>query len=480
MSGTFGSALGKNLLSRSYAEIEVPAHVTGDSREVVQGGVFVAVRGTSRDGHDFIKDVANRAMYVVGDRDIDLPNYIRTSDSSLALPLLVRESLGRPDEFLKTAGVTGTNGKTSTAYMLRHFLGGSRCGLISTVSRFDGFSTVGSNATTPSCEVFYKALSHMRSADLEYAVSEFSSHALSQNRVAGLKLDAAVFTNLTGDHLDYHHDMESYFAAKRRLFTELLDKDGYAVVNVDDAYGRRLYGELSGRRIISFGTNPDVECRIGGVACGQDGTAFILNLSGSVYRFSTFLLGMHNVMNLTGAILAAHALGMDFGDLEERCRTFSGVPGRLERFDMPNGAVAFVDYAHTDDALVNVLSILRKICRGRLIAVFGAGGDRDRTKRPRMGKAVAGHADYAIVTSDNPRNEDPMDIIREIGSGMTGFGYSVEPDRRTATEKAVSESAPGDMILVAGKGHEDYQEISGAKIHYSDSEVLESIGGRRR
>ena len=454
--------------------------VTNDSRLVSPGGVFIAVPGWKFDGHDYIAEaVAKGAMVVIHERDLDkyAPGvaYWQCSSSALAQGLIWREVFRRPDETLEVLGVTGTNGKTTTAYLLQQIFSRADrpCGLISTIEYRDGRNVYPSTNTTPGSRRIYELLALMRDNGLAAAAMELSSHALDQRRSAGLHLSAGIFTNLTGDHLDYHGTMENYYQAKRRMFTECMAPSGVAVINVDDAYGRRLAAELPDTvRGETFGVSDAAKWRISDMRLSADGGSFRLSSADAVLPVSSNLIGAHNVHNLSGVVVAALARGIAPERIAEALQEKVTVPGRLEAFRRNDGAVFYVDYAHTDDALDNVLATLRPLTAGRLIVVFGAGGNRDRTKRPRMGKAAAA-ADLLIVTSDNPRDEEPEAIIREVVSGIpAGTAYETVCDRREAIRRAAEIAAAGDCVLVAGKGHEDYQEIRGVKHHFSDQEEI--------
>ena len=324
--------------------------------------------------------------------------------------------------------------------------------------------------------MLFPLLAEMRRNGMRAAAMELSSHALWQGRVDGAKFRTTIFTNLTGEHLDYHGDMEHYYQAKKLFFTRLMAVDGTAVINIDDEYGRRLAREISTRNILTFGKNSAADWNLTDIELGADGSRFRLQSENEAFDVATNLIGEHNVHNLAGAILAALDYGLTPAQIDRALSRPIRVPGRLEKFMAENGAAFYVDYAHTDDALANVLSILRKIAKGRLITVFGAGGNRDRTKRPRMGRKAAEFADLLIVTSDNPRNENPEAIIREIVAGIPeGTAYETEPDRRKAIRRAVELAGPGDVVLIAGKGHENYQEIAGKRYHLDDREVLKDL-----
>jgi len=465
------------------ADFALSPKIVNDSRQVVTGGVFIAIPGWNFDGHDYIGEALERgAAAVLHERPLDAYRsdvaYFQCSSTALAQGLIWRAFYEAPDDAIEVLGVTGTNGKTTTAFLLEHLFSfaGRPCGLISTVEYRDGKTRSESTNTTPGARRIYGLLAAMRDNGLAAAAMELSSHALDQKRAAGLELAVGIFTNLTGDHLDYHGDMEHYYLAKRKMFTDLLRRDGAAVINVDDAYGARLAGELEGRcRVETFGTGGAAKWRIADVVLAADHAAFRLESADAAYEVSSNLIGAHNVHNLAGAVVAALACGLEPAAIDRALRERIVVPGRLESWHRGDGAAFFVDYAHTDDALENVLGTLRPLTRGRLVVVFGAGGNRDRTKRPRMGRAASA-ADLLIVTTDNPRNEDPADIIREIVSGIpAGTKYEIVPDRRAAIRRAFELAGPGDCVLVAGKGHEDYQEIAGVKHHFSDREILTEL-----
>ena len=447
-----------------------------DSRRIAPGMLYAAIPGVRSDGHDFLSQAARSgaAAAVVSRADAAFPGpVLRTTDPRGAFARIVREFAGCPDRDLCMLGVTGTNGKTTTAYLMAA-LAGTRApgGLLSTVETRTPAERKISNCTTPDPEAFFAFAKKVRDEGGKFLAMELSSHALDQERTAGVRFQAAVFTNLTGDHLDYHRTMENYYAAKRRLFTELLD--GRAIVNIDDPWGRRLCGELAGREVVTFGVSPDADCRIAEIRLAAEGTRCVLLRGGRAYPVFTPMVGAHNLHNLAGAMLAAEVFGVPFGEIASPV-----VPGRLEPV-RANGISCFVDYAHTDDALTQVLSALRPLVKGRLITVFGCGGDRDRTKRPRMGRAAAEGSDTVVVTSDNPRGEDPAAIIGEILPGIpAGTDCRVEPDRAKAIRLAVDLARPGDCVLVAGKGHETYQEIKCVRHPFSDMEQLQgALRGR--
>ena len=461
--------------------------VAADSRRVTPGALFVAIRGTGCDGHRFIADALRRgAVGVVGEEapaGLDLPAslpFFRVSNSAAAAARLFQAQYGCPDRRLKLVGITGTNGKTTSVYLVQHLLnyGHIPCGRLTTVSNDTGTRIASSSCTTPDSETFYASLKEMADADLRAAAFELSSHGLDQHRAFGIGLKAAILTNITRDHLDYHRTVEAYYQAKKRCFTELLDREnGVAICNYDDPLSRKMACELSGVcRCWTFGRSQSADWKISDERLDLDGIAFRLTGPEGTFEIKSALVGGHNVENLTGALLGARACGLDWDVLCHGAAQPVKVPGRLELLRDDLGTAYFIDYAHTDDALERVLSFLRPLTSGRLIAVFGAGGNRDRGKRPKMGKAASRYADRLIITSDNPRDEKPQDIAAEIASGLADMSSAtIEVDRRAAIALAIDAAGPQDVIAICGKGHEDYQEIAGIKHHFSDREELEKL-----
>lgn len=451
--------------------------VVNDSRRVVSGSLFVAIRGAAIDGHSFIAVARARGAQavVVTDPAYWMPgqNIFLVSEGYAAYARLMEDFYEYPARRLQLAGITGTNGKTTIAFMLHRMLtaAGRRTGLISTVKYLIAEDEKPADRTTPEAAELQRLFAAMATANCRYAVMEVSSHALDQTRTGTAMFEVAVFTNLTGDHLDYHLNMENYYQAKKRLFAE--HTGGVAVINTDDPWGKRLAGELSGVKIISYGQESGCDWRINGLVDMPTGIRFELHSPVGTLQVTGPIPGAHNAYNLTAALAAAVALGLDPEAAAASLLHDFAVPGRLQPISLPNGATAYVDYAHTDDALIHAVNTLRPLCRGRLITVFGCGGDRDRTKRPRMGAAAAAGSDVVIVTSDNPRSEEPMAIIDDILSGIPAETVlTVEPDRRRAIFAAVGQAGPDDLILIAGKGHEDYQEVNGIKHHFSDAETV--------
>jgi len=457
--------------------------VTDDSRDTRAGSLFVAVRGEKFDGHQFVLPAIRAgAGAVVLERDMAVPGTcikVVVSDTRMALARLSAVFYGLRGTRrvpLRLIGVTGTNGKTTTAWLLRSILraAGEPAALLGTVE-YDLISErFEAPQTTPGPVTLARHLAAANQAGGRYAVLEVSSHALDQKRCDGLAFGAAVFTNLSGDHLDYHHSMDAYAAAKRRLF-ELLDRDGVAVINLDDETGRAFARELP-RRVVTYALHErraDVVADVEALHAG--GSRFTLQgrgWKGDGNPVEWPLIGEHNLYNALAAAATAEAIGVPNAAILEGLRKVEGVPGRLQRVEPPGFPFSvFVDYAHTDAALVHVLSALRPMTHGRLICVFGCGGDRDRSKRPRMGQAVSRFADIAFVTSDNPRGEEPTRIMEEILLGMADqrrCRVRVEVDRRQAIGAALEEALRGDVVLIAGKGHEKYQEVGGVKHPFDD------------
>jgi len=465
--------------------VTVPLNVTGvtaDSRAVAPGMVYVAVRGSQADGHRFIADaVARGAVAVVVEQEVAtaVPT-VRVSDGRRAALALGRYWHGDPGSRLTLVGITGTNGKTTTTSLIRHLLNATgTAGSIGTLGAFDGAgepveSTAGS-LTTPGPIDLQATLGRMLAGGVKTVVMETSSHSLDQGRLDGLSFAAGVFTNLTRDHLDYHGTMESYLAAKLRL-DALLGPDGVQVVNADDPAWRTL---PSGRRRVTFGLTPTAEVRAVELQLHHAGSTFRLvsPLGEGVVRLP--LLGDFNVANALGAAACAVALGRPLTEIIDRLDRAPQVPGRMERLAQ-EPAVVLRDYAHTPDALERALSALRPLTPGRLIVVFGCGGDRDRGKRPVMGRIAATLADRAIVTSDNPRTEDPEAIIADVEQGMGEVPHDREVDRRAAIAAALAGAGPQDSVLLAGKGHETYQVIGTEKLPFDEATIVRDLIGSRR
>jgi UDP-N-acetylmuramoyl-L-alanyl-D-glutamate--2,6-diaminopimelate ligase len=444
-----------------------------DSGRVRHGTLFFCVPGQTRDGHDFgTAAVEAGAAGLVVEHGLGLPvAEVRVADARAAMAPLAARFWGDPTAELKVAGITGTNGKTTTAFLLRTILeaDGQHSGLLGTVKQVVGGAEEDVVRTTPEAIDLQATFRRMLDSGDEACVMEVSSHALALHRADSIRFDAAVFTNLSQDHLDFHADMEDYFAAKRLLFEAA---PGAAVINVDDPYGRRLAAEIDCLTFSAEGASADFGAAE--VELGPSGASFVVVSAEGSVPVSTRLPGHFNVSNALAALAAAHTLGVSAETAAAALGDAAGVPGRFEPIEEGQPFTVLVDYAHTPEALENVLHAARPLTEGRLISVFGAGGDRDRDKRPSMGRIGAELSDLAIVTSDNPRSEDPEAIIDEIvaGIGGNGEGVRVEPDRRSAIGLALREAASGDTVLIAGKGHEQGQEFErGRKIPFDDREI---------
>ena len=467
-------------------DVEV-ADLAYDSSEVGPGALFFCVRGMSADGHEFAPGaVARGAAALVVERELDLPvPQVVVDDVRAAMSPLAVRFWGDPTAELAIAGITGTNGKTTTAFLLRAILedAGRRTGLLGTVKRIVGGREEEVVRTTPEAIDLQRTFRRMRDGGDEACVMEVSSHALVLGRSAGIGFDVKVFTNLTQDHLDFHTDMEDYFAAKRALFIDgagtgaaPAPASGIAVVNVDDPYGRRLADELrgAGGAAVTFSAaGGAADFRAEAVEFDATGARFRCVAPGAEADVEIPLPGHFNVENALAALAAAGSLGVGIEPAANALARAQRAPGRFEPVDEGQSFAVLVDYAHTPDSLDNVLRAARRITHGRLICVFGCGGDRDRDKRPRMGRIGAELSDLCVVTSDNPRSESPEAIIAEILDGIPAPGeVEVEPDRRAAIALAVTSAGPGDTVVIAGKGHEQGQEFEGGrKVPFDDREV---------
>ncbi len=462
--------------------------VLADSRKVSSGSLFVAVAGNVVDGHDFIDEAWRRgaAAVVVDRRDVfehrkkNVPAgrvLCLVPDSRRSLARLAAGWHGFPARSLVMVGITGTNGKTTIAYLLEHLLtrAGHRVGVVSTVNyRFDGLEESAAH-TTPGADELQALLRRMVDAGTTCCVMEVSSHALDQQRAAEIPFSVVIFTNLSHEHLDYHREMESYFQAKKQLFTGC-DGKVFKVINGDDAWGRRLLGEVEGPKL-SYGLEPEVEFRALEPEFSSRGTTFTIEAAGERWRCHSPLIGRFNVLNVLAALAAARQLGGTMDLLLEVLENFPQVPGRLQRVPNQRNLHILVDYAHTPDALEKVLSSLREcVGEGRLLTLFGCGGDRDRRKRPEMGRIAQRYSDLVVVTSDNPRHEDPEQIIADILDGMTLSGdVLVEKDRRRAIAALIAVGRPGDLLLIAGKGHESYQQVGDQRLPFDDVQVVKEV-----
>jgi len=473
--------------------------VAYDSRQAGPGSVFVALRGVNADGASFAREALSRgAVAVVSEAaappDVTRP-WIQVADARLSLAALAAALYGQPSEELTLVGITGTNGKTTTSYLLASIFeaAGVRCGRIGTVGHRIGNREFEAARTTPEAPELQRMLREMVTAGCGACVMEVSSHALALRRADRLHFAAAIFTNLTRDHLDFHRDMEEYFRAKRRL-AELLPDTGVAVTNLDDRRGRDF--AAGARRPVTYAIDAPADVRPGPVAISLDGLSLEVRTPRGLLRLRSPLVGRPNAYNILAAAAAAMALDVPFNAIEKGIAQLSAVPGRFQVVSDPADDVrVVVDYAHTDDALKNLLETARPLSAGRVITVFGCGGDRDRTKRPLMGAVAARLSDLVIITSDNPRSEDPEQIIDEVKKGIVMPADRTPPnapraakstphlaisDRKAAIERAVREAGPGDLVLIVGKGHEKYQVIGDRTLPFDDVEVARAALARRR
>ncbi len=450
------------------------APITGlayDSRRVTHGTAFIALPGTRVDGHDFAATAIELgASLIITGRPVELPGetaIIRVENPRAAMAQLAARFHGKPAARLHLIGITGTNGKTTVAFLVRELLRGTghRCGLIGTVEYDLGDRIIPAARTTPESLELHAYFAGMLRAGCKTCVMEISSHALAQHRVAGLEFQTTAFTNLTQDHLDYHGDMEQYFAAKRTLFTQQPENTN-RIVNADSLFGQRLANEFTAT---TFGET-DSDLQITQLKLGQQETQFTL----AGVDFTMPLIGRHNVSNAAAALGIVRATGMELADCVPRLAKLPPVPGRLEPLSEGQPFAVYVDYAHTDDALRQVLTTLREITPGRLRVMFGCGGNRDTGKRRKMGEAAAALADDILITTDNPRRENPNLIAEQVAEGCPGKGR-IELDRARAIDEILREAKAGDTVLIAGKGHETYQEIEDIVMPFDDRQQARAV-----
>jgi UDP-N-acetylmuramoyl-L-alanyl-D-glutamate--2,6-diaminopimelate ligase len=459
-----------------------------DSRQVRQGDVFFAWRGQNTDGHLHIPDACQRGVAAVVYESDNLvlssgPTYIRVKNARASLARMADIFYGQPSRALTIIGITGTNGKTTTAFVTKYLLEkmGHKVGLLGTVRYEVGQRMLRAARTTPEGSELHELLAMMREEDCTAVVMEVSSHALDQGRVAGVAYEVGVFTNLTPDHLDYHQTMEHYFESKRRLFTHLVESDrpSTAVINFDDAYGRQILTDMTSPvRAISYSAGGDERAllRAENMVMQASGTALNLLWAGQTHPVIIPLLGRFNVANVLAAIGSVMGLGLEFTEVLPHLSGLQGVPGRLERFVSPRGYTVVVDYAHTADALENVLTTLRQLKPNRLITVVGCGGNRDKQKRPVMASAATRLSDRVIFTADNPRDEEITAIFADMQAGIeSSVASQWEPSRKEAIKLALQSAQAGDLVCIAGKGHESTQEIKGVFHPFDDREMVQAI-----
>src|SRR5438105_12392629 len=456
-------------------------NIAYDSRRVQRNGMFVALRGEKSDGHEFIGQAIEKgAAVIVAEREEQNPRAtcLVVENTRTALADFAETFYGHPGRRLKLAAVTGTNGKTTTTFLIKHICenAGLRCGLIGTVRYEIGERVLPAIRTTPESLDLQELLAQIVNAGCRATAMEVSSHALAQDRTRGLEWNVAIFTNLTQDHLDFHGTMESYFESKAKLFTQLGQqgnkKKPVAVVNIDDRYGQQLLVKIDKRvAIVTYGMGARADFRASNYRVEFNGTSYQLDARGKSYLVRVPLIGRFNVANSVAALAAANGLGVDLRAAVLSLAKSPQVPGRLELVPAKRQFQVFVDYAHTPDALANVLKTLRELQPQRLITVFGCGGDRDRQKRPLMAAMADRFADYSIITSDNPRKEDPGAIVAEIEKGFHSNRYETIVDRAEAIDRAIALARPRDIVLIAGKGHENYQEFADYTIPFDDIQI---------
>ena len=455
--------------------------VSCNSRKVMMGGLFVALKGRSHDGADFIEAAIKKGAFAIatsGDvaclrKRHEHVCFLRVDDLQEFLEGAVYKLLGNPSHDVKTIGITGTNGKTTVAYLVEAILNeaGAECGVIGTINYRLAQNIIPAGQTTPSFIDNQHFLTGLAWQSVPYCVIEVSSHALTQGRVHGIDFKGAIFTNLTSDHLDYHETRDNYFSAKSRLFTDL-SPQATAVINIDDSYGRRLL-TMTKAKTVTFGIERQAEVMAKDIRFEQSGSRFTLTCADGRIEVQTKLIGTYNIYNILAAssVCIAENVGLDV--IKKGIERLCVVPGRLERVDCGQDFCVFIDYAHTQDALENVLTAIRQVSQTKIILVFGCGGDRDHTKRPLMGQVASRLADFSIVTSDNPRSEDPQSIIDQILPGFDGDHYRVVVNREDAIKQALNMAKTGDTVLVAGKGHETYQVLADGPVNFNEREIIE-------
>ncbi|WP_102027295.1 UDP-N-acetylmuramoyl-L-alanyl-D-glutamate--2,6-diaminopimelate ligase [Salirhabdus sp. Marseille-P4669] len=460
-------------------------YVTGiemDSRSVQEGNVFVCIRGFTVDGHDYAKDAERKgACAVVAEHPIhlDIP-VIVVSDTSKVLAHLSNVYYQHPTQHLRLIGVTGTNGKTTLTYLLDEIFkcAKEKTGVIGTIQMKIGDEILPTKNTTPDALVLQNTFRKMVDQEVSTAVMEVSSHALDLGRVYGCEFDIAVFTNLSQDHLDYHDSMEDYFRAKSLLFSQLGNTYGnkpkYAVINVDDPYGEKLI-KSTPYEVLRYGIHNKADVWAEEIELTPNGSSFLMKTPVGEIHVHTPLVGMFSIYNLMAATSAAICAGVPLSIIQQSFQTSKGVPGRFETVQGGQDFGVIVDYAHTPDSLENVLKTVQSFTKGDTYVVVGCGGDRDKSKRPKMANVAVNYSDYAIFTSDNPRTEDPNQILVDMTNGLTAENYIVEADRKAAIKYAIERAKKDDVILIAGKGHETYQEINRVRYNFDDREIASAL-----
>lgn len=479
LSDVLAEVPGGNICGNPDADIR---GISYSSKTVRPNDLFTALKGEKADGFDFIGEAVDRgAIAVLSEREKpkNFPKtWIQVSNARVALALCAANFYSHPSKELKVVGITGTKGKTTITYILEEILKNANFlpGVIGTISyRGPGIKST-AERTTPEAPDLQRMMREMADLGATHCVMEVSSHSLELNRTTGIDFDVIAFTNLSGEHLDYHHSMEQYFEAKKKLFV-FPSRKRIAVINCDDFWGKKLLTQLS-MESFTYGTGPTAKIRAENFFFSEDGLEMTVNYPEGKISVSSHLLGKPNMYNTLASIACALNLGVPVYSIIEGIAGLDGVPGRFEKIKNTLGYNIFVDYAHTDDALKNLLETTKELNFGRIILVFGAGGDRDTQKRPRMGEVAGLYADWTIITSDNPRTEDPMAILTDIEEGIKKTGpdrYELELDRKSAIHKALKRANKGDCVLVAGKGHEDYQIIKDKIFPFKDADVIRSF-----
>jgi len=455
--------------------------IASNSKRVSRDFVFVAIRGSSEDGGKFISEAIERGarVVIVQDRKSRITNpkkvyLIAVKDARKAIARLASEFYGRPSEQLKVVGVTGTNGKTTITYLIEAIVkeAGYSPGVIGTINYRFQDKVIPSKMTTPGPVELEYILADMKNAGVGYCAMEVSSHALDQDRTLGINFHSAIFTNLTQDHLDYHENLSNYFRAKSKLFKNL-NRSSYALINNDDPYARRLI-KLTKAKVSTYAIDRKADVVASDIRFEVAATEFTVGTAKGSFRLHSQLIGKHNIYNMLGVIAWALSDGLEISVIKSALEKFNTVPGRLERIGESGNFSVFVDYAHTEDALKNIIQSLRRVSSNRIIVVFGCGGDRDKSKRPKMGRVVSELSDYAIITSDNPRSEDPLSIIEDIKRGIKKSNFSIIPERLDAIRESLALAKQGDIVLVAGKGHENYQVLADRTVHFDDKEAVKA------
>lgn len=449
-----------------------------DSRNIMSGDVFFCIEGYKTDGHKYASNaVRSGASAIVCQKDIDISKnctVIKVQDTREALAQAAANFYGHPAQKMKIIGVTGTNGKTTTTFMIKSILekAGYKVGLIGTIANYIGKDKVPSHRTTPESLELHKLFKEMNENNVDYCVMEVSSHSLSLKRVYGIKFSQGIFTNLTQDHLDFHKTFENYYNAKLTLFKNSMN----SIINMDDEYGRRVFKDIPQNKV-TYSLNADSDVLADNINMHSRGIEFDIHYKNMKERISLNLPGKYNIYNALGSAAACLNEGISLKTVSEGLECMKCVPGRCEivssKYNLDYDII--IDFAHTPDGLINILKTAREFTKGRLICVFGCGGDRDKTKRPIMGKIGTEMSDIAVITSDNPRSEEPGSIIDDILKGVTGNNHIVVQNRREAIKKAMGIACKDDVIVIAGKGHEDYQILKDKTIHFDEREIVDEI-----